>query len=185
MCSARVTTPRPGDADSRVEPRDPVLPAARRECGERIVQRADPVGVDRQHRARVRPSLTRASIDDAGQAHPPERRLELPVAHPGLKLDELAIGAEQRDRLDVRPERPRGAVILAVDVARDRPADGDVLCTGHHRDHPAGGHNLAQKLADRDAGLRGDDPTLARRARSASAGCVSITRPPEICAASP
>ena len=34
-------------------------------------------------------------------------------------------------------ERPRGPVVLAVDVAGDRAADGDVLGAGNDRHHPA------------------------------------------------
>ncbi len=144
----------------QVEPGDAVRPPGRLERRERIIHRADPVCVDRQRRPPNWHEPDPGVDDDAGQAHAPERRLERTVDRTRLELDEFAIGPEQRDRLDVRSERPRRAVVLAVDVARDGPADGHMLCAWHDRDHPAGGSDHAQELADCDAGLRGDRPAV-------------------------
>jgi hypothetical protein len=130
----------------------------RAQGGQGAVEIADAVGVDRHERAAHRGQLDLCPQNDSGQAHAAERGLEQGI--PRLQRVLFARGREQPDRQDVASERPRRAVVLAVDVAGDRAADRHVLGPGDDRDHPPGRHQPGQQLADRHAGRRGENPGL-------------------------
>ena len=147
-----------GTSAQQVEPCHAVSAARARERRERRVQGVDPVRIDRDQRAAHGTQPDPRRDDHAGQAHPADRRLEYAIGRPGEQLNELGRGGQQRDRLDVAAERPRHAVVLAMDVACDRAADGDVLRPRHDRNHPPRGHEHVQQVADRRTRVCGDDP---------------------------
>ncbi len=145
----------------QVQPGDPVAAARAVEDRERLVERLEAIGVDRDQSA-VDPLQRNPSPDDhAGQPHAADRRVEELAVLLGGQHEHVAGGGQQADFEHLRSKRPRGAVVLAMHVCGDRPADRHVLGPGHDRERPAGRRQGAQQLAERRAGLGRQHSLLA------------------------
>ena len=156
----RIDVRRAGDDAARprgteqVEPRHAVLASGAVEKQQGIVEAADPVAVHREKRPGKWLEPDRGRQDHTGQPHPAGRGVQELGLLARAQLRGLAGGGQQHDRLDVRPERSRGRVVLAVNVRGERPADRDVLGAGDDGEYPPGRLQRRQQPAQGHTCLR-------------------------------
>ena len=90
--------------------------------------------------------------DDAGQAHPADRRPPQQRVRGSGDRATSSVRQQHRHRIDVSSERAIGMMVLAVDVAGDGAADGDEPCARRHRHEEPSGHDVAQQFVEADSG---------------------------------
>ena len=148
-----------GAARHEVDPRHrvPVVVVAgsirssrRRDWSIRSVIDQAPTRLDREH-------PERRVDDDAGEAHPADRRPpQLRIGVVGDRRARRPSASSSVIARDMAPEGAVGVVVLAVDVAGDRAADGDEPGPRRDRDEPAARHEMPQQLVEADTATDGD-----------------------------
>ena len=98
--------------------------------------------------------------DDAGQAHPADRR-GVPLGVLGRRTESAAaVRAHQLEAGNVVAKGARSLMVLAVDVVGNGATERNVLRPRSDRQKEAARHREVENLCQRDAGLGGQDAGL-------------------------
>ena len=149
--------PDPAAGRQQVEPRHriPEVGFARHHLGHHVVERVEPVRVDRDAARLDREQPERDLEHEAGEAHAADGGPEQLRIAIGSDVDDGRVGQHHPDVGDVVAERSVEVVVLAVDVARDGAADRHVAGTRRDGDEEPEWDEDPQQVVEADAGADG------------------------------